>query len=77
MKKLIALVGIALIAGSAVATDGKNIVIARAEVKNIVIAKAEVKVPAKRVATAPAQNPLDDSRFDNYRLESSCCSLPQ
>ena len=68
MKKLIALVAIALIAGSAVAADTKK----------IVVAKAAVKAPAKRVATAPAQNPLDDSRFDNNQLESfSCCSLPQ
>ena len=68
MKKLIALVGIALIAGSAVAADTQK----------IVIAKAEVKAPAKRVAIAPPQIPQDNSRFDNYRLESfSCCSLPQ
>jgi hypothetical protein len=68
MKKLIALVGIALIAGSAAAAD----------VQKIVIAKAEVKAPAKRVATAPIQKPQDNSRFDNYQLESfSCCGLPQ
>jgi hypothetical protein len=68
MNKLVALVGIALIAGSAVAAD----------VQKIVIAKAEVKVAAKVAAPAPAQNPKLDSRFDNARLESfSCCGLPQ
>ena len=68
MNKLIALVGIALIAGSAAA----------AEPQKIVIAKAEVKATAKRITIAPPQNPQDESRFDNYRLESfSCCSLPQ
>lgn len=67
MKRLIALVGIALIAGSVVAADAQK----------IVIAKAEVKTTVKRVANAPAQ-PRTDARFANNVLESfSCCSLPQ
>ena len=68
MKKLIALVGIALIAGFATAAD----------VQKIVIAKVEVKAPAKRVVAAPVQKPQHDARFANASLESfSCCSLPQ
>lgn len=73
MKRLIALVGIALIAGSAVAADAQKIVIAKAEVK---ITEKRVATE-KRAATAPAQ-PRTDARFDNNVLESfSCCSLPQ
>jgi hypothetical protein len=78
MKKLIALVGIALIAGSAAAADSQKIVIAKVEVQKTVIAKAEVKAPVKRVATASTQKPQDDSRFDNYQLEAfACCGLPE
>jgi hypothetical protein len=76
MKKIAALIGIALISGSAFAADAQKVVVAKADV--IVLAKADVKAPVKRVTPAPAPATREDPRFSNASLESfSCCSLPQ